>query len=245
MPVSSSSGVVNSSDITSLNVRDQFAMRALESLIKIHDGNITKDVSLIVKKAYVYAEEMLNKSAEIRTNHGEIPEEEEEEPEVPVADTVEGKLQAIADKLGNLKTSTDNVTSALEGTLKIDNPDGDKLDVSGGGGGGGGHDMNFDNVNLVQSGGTKPNYVVVYETTSYGKDVMKYKTTDLIKQIIYTSEYHDNYLLESSTFFGNVGGTGGSAASNFSSAVDSHISSTNNTFKTAVENILRSHNLIT
>ena len=58
MPVSSSSGVVNSSDITSLNVRDQFAMRALESLIKIHDGNITKEVSLIVKKAYVYAEEM-------------------------------------------------------------------------------------------------------------------------------------------------------------------------------------------
>ena len=62
-------------------------MRALESLIKIHDGNITKDVSIIVNKAYIYAEEMLNKSAEIRTKNGE-----EEAPETPTEDTVEGKL---------------------------------------------------------------------------------------------------------------------------------------------------------
>jgi len=100
-------------------------------------------------------------------------------------------------------------------------------------------------VNLVQSGGTKPNYVVVYETTSYGKDVMKYKIADLINQVINTTEYHERYLIESSAFYGDVGGTGGTAALNFSSAVDSHISSTNNTFKTAVENILRSHNIIT
>ncbi len=119
--------VINSSDITSLNVRDQFAMRALESLIKIHDGNITKDVSIIVNKAYIYAEEMLNKSAEIRTKNGE-----EEAPETPTEDTVEGKLQAIADKLENIKISIDSVKSALQGTLKIDNPSGDKFDVSGG-----------------------------------------------------------------------------------------------------------------
>lgn len=238
--------VVNSSDITSLNVRDQFAMRALESLIKIHDGNITKDVSLIVNKAYVYAEEMLNKSAEIRTQKGEIPDEEEV---IPASDTVEGKLQAIADRLGNTKTAIDNVKDALGETLKIDNPDGDKLDISGGGGGGGGHDMNFDNVNLVQSTGTKPNYVVVYETTNYGKDVMKYKTADLIKQIINTTEYHEQYTIESSAFYGNVSsGTPASAANNFKAAVNSLIdaktTSSNTVFKNAVDAILRSHNLI-
>lgn len=128
---------ITGNDIKSLNPRDEVAMEVLSHLIeKYEKTNI--GIAPVVKRAYEYADAMLEQSANIRNAN-------QEGAGTSIADASAGTssgdtaivtaLSAIATKIesNNNTTELTAVATALGTTLKVDNPDDEEFDVAGAG----------------------------------------------------------------------------------------------------------------
>lgn len=128
---------ITANDIKSLNPRDEVAMEVLSHLIeKYEKTNI--GIAPVVKRAYEYADAMLEQSANIRNAN-------QEGAGTSIADASAGTssgdaaiadvLSTIANKIEANKNTTEltAVATALGTTLKVDNPSGEQFDVAGAG----------------------------------------------------------------------------------------------------------------
>lgn len=162
-------GVVN---LTAVEPRDQFAINILTALInKAQSPETFSDATMMhySRLAYRFAQAMMIAAADSRygTYDGGGGEAQRSEVDVTSGSNTEKLLDNITKSVDDLtkqlkqnQTEITKISTALGGTLKIDNPANDTFDIEGGGGAG--TSMNRNDLNDTAN----PTDVITYNTSA-------------------------------------------------------------------------------
>lgn len=183
------SEVVN---LTAVEPRDQFAINILTALInKAQSPETFSDATMMhySRLAYRFAQAMMIAAADSRygTYEGGGGEAQRSEVDVTSGSNTEKLLDNITKSVDDLtkqlksnQTEITKISTALSGTLKIDNPTNDTFDIEGGGGAG--TSMNRNDLNDTPN----PTDVISYNT-SFGnaptRTTLKELTSKMIAQL--------------------------------------------------------------